>query len=196
MKSVIINGEESEIQGVGLPKVADLIELIKSSIDPEHMITSILIDGRDLAESDWVASTAQFSTSIIEVETGTPSEFVNTRLAAAAAVVRECFFSFRDARKCFQEGNMQEGNQKLVEAVNTLQAFFEWYVTMLDLLPEEERAMYKIEEQADGISEVCKKICQQQLYQSWWALGETLQGELEPKLDELEDYCRTFASQV
>ena len=36
------------------------------------------------------------------------------------------------------------------------------------------------------------KMSQQQLYQSWWALGETLEKELEPKLDKLEDFCRGF----
>ena len=33
---------------------------------------------------------------------------------------------------------------------------------------------------------------QQQLYQSWWAIGETLEKDLEPKLDALEDQCRKF----
>jgi hypothetical protein len=46
------------------------------------------------------------------------------------------------------------------------------------------------------ISETCKKICQQQLYQSWWALGESLEKELEPKLDKLEDACRKAAREV
>ena len=67
MKSVIINGEDSGISGDGLPRMSDLIELIKNSIDPDHMITSLLIDGRELAEEEWGAVTSQFQTSIMEV---------------------------------------------------------------------------------------------------------------------------------
>ncbi len=61
---------------------------------------------------------------------------------------------------------------------------------MLDLLPAGNRGVFDIRPQTDEIAEVCKNICQQQLYQSWWAIGETLEKELEPKLDQLEGYLR------
>jgi hypothetical protein len=53
-----------------------------------------------------------------------------------------------------------------------------------------------ISTQVQDISETCKKICQQQLYQSWWALGESLEKDLEPKLDKLEDVCRRVARDI
>jgi len=190
MVNVRINGEDSAIKGDTLPKVADLVELIKSVIDPDHMITGILIDGRDLGEDEWYASVNQLGTSIIEVETGTPEEFVASRLARASDIVRSCYMEFRNSRKSFQDGDMTSGNQKLVTAVNTLKAFFEWYRTLLGLMPEENKKKFDIEEQTQEILETCKRICQQQLYQSWWALGESLEKDLEPKLDKLEDFCR------
>ncbi|RMG44891.1 MAG: hypothetical protein D6719_00990 [Candidatus Dadabacteria bacterium] len=192
MVAVRINGQDSQIAADGLQRVADLVELIKSQIDPEHMITSILIDGRELSDADWSANTSQYETSIIEIETGTPESFVADRLAHASDIAGSCFFQFRDARKSFQAGNMQEGNQQLIQAVNTLQAFFEWYATLTELVPEDQRRELDISEQVNRISEICKKICQQQLYQSWWALGETLEKELEPELDGLEDFLRKF----
>ena len=85
---------------------------------------------------------------------------------------------------------MQAGNQNLIKAVNTLQAFFQWYSSMVVLLPPEERQAWKIEDQVNELSDTCKRICQQQLYQSWWALGETIKTQLEPQLDKLEDFCR------
>ena len=190
MVSVRINGEDSSIRSEGLPKVADLVELIKSMIDPEHMITGILIDGRDLGEDEWYANVNQLGTSIIEVETGTPEEFVSSRLTRASDIIRACYMEFRDARKSFQDGNMTTGNQRLATAVNTLKAFFEWYRTLLGLVPESRRSKFDIEEQTAELLETCKRICQQQLYQSWWALGESLEKDLEPKLDKLEDFCR------
>jgi hypothetical protein len=190
MINVKINGEESSVGGESSSKVTDLVELIKSIIDPDHMITSILINGRDLAEDEWYSTVNQLGTSIIEVETGTPEEFVADRLSKSSDVVRACYVEFRDARKGFQEGDMNIGNQRLVTAVNTLKAFFEWYKTLVTLVPEEKREFFNMEKQVSEISDVCKRICQQQLYQSWWALGESLEKELEPKLDALEDFCR------
>ncbi len=190
MVNVRINGEESTVNSESSSKVTDLVELIKSIIDPDHMITSILINGKDLAEDEWYSTVNQLGTSIIEVETGTPENFVGNRLEQSSDIVRACFVEFRDARKSFQDGDMNSGNQKLVTAVNTLKAFFEWYKTLISLVPEEKQTHFNMDKQVTEISETCKKICQQQLYQSWWALGESLEKELEPRLDSLEDFCR------
>ena len=194
MVSVRINGEDAALKADGLGSIAEVIELIKASIDPEHMITNLNLNGKELAESDWSATTNQFDTVMLEVETGTPSEFVRVRLGMAWEIARSLFNEFRDARKAFQTGNMMAGNKKLINAVNTARAFFEWYGSMLNLVPEANRGSYNISPQVIEISEVCKRLCQQQLYQSWWAIGETLEKDLEPKLDALEDCCRKFAS--
>ncbi len=193
---VIINGQESAINGTGLPKMADIVELIKASIDPAHMITQLLLDGKELGDNDWSAPTGTFETAIVEVATGTPEAFVQDRLAQSSAIVRTCFMEFRDARKSFQAGDMQLGNKQLIRAVDTARAFFEWYGVILELVPVEQRPAFDITAQVSDISTICKRICQQQLYQSWWALGETLEKELEPKLDKLEDFCRKFDRQV
>lgn len=190
MVSVRINGQDSQIKADGLPRVADLVELIKASIDPAHMITGILVNGKDLQDEDWAASTSKLGTSIIEVETGTPESFVADRLSKSSAIVNSCYIEFRDARKCFQDGDMQAGNAKLVVGVRTLKAFFEWYGALMELVPVDKRVAFDISTQVNDISETCKKICQQQLYQSWWALGESIHKDLEPRLDRLEDFCR------
>jgi hypothetical protein len=111
-------------------------------------------------------------------------------------VVRSCFFEFRDARKGFQDGDTVSGNKRLKVAVDTLRAFFDWYGTLVQLVSETKRGRLDISPQVTEISETCKKICQQQLYQSWWALGESLEKELEPKLDKLEDACRRAARDI
>ena len=54
MVSVRINGTDSSIGANNDLKIADLIELIKASIDPEHMITGIMLDGRDLSDDEWL----------------------------------------------------------------------------------------------------------------------------------------------
>jgi hypothetical protein len=190
--TVTVNGVSSPIRTDGLASVADMVELIKGTIDPEHMITSLLVNGRELQDHEWSAAPKQFGTAVIEVLTGSPREFVSERLAQSAEVVRSTFIEFRDARKLFQAAQTADGNKKLITAVNTLKAFFEWYGTMMELVPVNDRPRYEIMKNVEEISATCKKICQQQLYQSWWALGETIANELEPQLDKLEDVCRKF----
>lgn len=196
MVAVRINGSDAGLNSTQLVKVTDLIELIKTTIDPDHMIVSLLLNGKPLEDGDWNAGLSQYGTAIFEVETDTPENFVRSRFSQAADVVKTCYLEFRDARKSFQGGEMLDGNQKLARAVNTARAFFDWYGTILQLIPAERRGRYDISKQVEEISEVCKRICQQQLYQSWWALGETLEKELEPKLDKLEDFCREWRKEV
>jgi len=196
MLRVRINGEYTDVNCTSVPRFTDLIELLKVSIDPEHMMTSILIDGRELSDEEWSQSTAQLSGEVLDIQTGLPENYVADRIQDASRVVRSCFFEFRDARKGFQDGDMVTGNKRLKSAVDTLRAFFEWYGTLLQLVPTPKRSKLDITPQVQEISETCKKICQQQLYQSWWALGESLEKELEPKLDKLEDFLRKFERQV
>ncbi|MEY4669776.1 MAG: hypothetical protein RL518_2475 [Pseudomonadota bacterium] len=193
MLRVRINGEQTDVNCSAVPRFTDLIELLKVSIDPEHMMTSILIDGRELSDEEWSQNTAQLNGEVLDIETGRPEAYVADRIQDASRVVRSCFFEFRDARKGFQDGDMITGNKRLKSAVDTLRAFFEWYGTLLQLVPNANRSKLDITPQVQEISETCKKICQQQLYQSWWALGESLEKDLEPKLDKLEDACRRAA---
>jgi hypothetical protein len=160
------------------------------------MITVIQVDGQDVSDDDWFKPVSQVPGEILEICTGRPEEYVSARIQEASGVVRSCYFEFRDARKGFQDGDMQIGNKRLKVAVETLRAFFEWYGTLLQLVPEGKRSRLDISPQVVEISETCKKICQQQLYQSWWALGESLEKDLEPKLDKLEDACRRAAREV
>jgi len=196
MLRVLINGDEAQLDVSSVPRFSDLIELIKANIDPDHMITAILLDGREVTDDEWFRNITQLGDATVEIATGRPDEYVTTRISEASKVVRSCFLEFRDARKGFQDGDMQIGNRRLKVAVDTLRAFFEWYGTLLQLVPEDKRDCVDISPQVRDISETCKKICQQQLYQSWWALGESIEKDLEPKLDKLEDACRKAAKQM
>jgi len=191
-----INGKETPLSVDGLPRFTDVIELIKASIDPDHIITGIFVDEREVLEEEWAMSVGQLGDALVDITTGSPEEYVGERLRDAPNVVRSCFLEFRDARKGFQDGDMQSGNKRLKVAVDTLKAFFEWYGTLMQLVRAEDRDKLDITPQVKDISETCKRICQQQLYQSWWALGESLEKELEPQLDKLEDVCRRAAKQV
>lgn len=192
MVAVRINGDETSLQCGASSRFTELVELVKSIIDPDHIITDICVDGRDLSEGEWQGPVAQFGTSIVEIQTGRVDTYLRAKMSSTPELVNDLYLLFRQARKSFQCGSSAQGNQALGESVRAAKAFFEWYSSMLQLAPVQERASYDIEKQVIEIGEVCKKICQQQLYQSWWALGETIEKELEPKLDQLETFCRRF----
>jgi hypothetical protein len=196
MKRILINGQVVEFNLARARKFTELLELIKSTIDPEEMITAITIDGRELSDSEWEQEVSQFDCDNLEILTGSPDSYVGERLQDASRVVRSCFFEFRDARKGFQDGDNIVGNKRLKVAVDTLRAFFDWYGTLTQLVSETKRKNLDITPQVTDIADTCKKICQQQMYQSWWALGESLEKELEPKLDKLEDACRRVARDI
>jgi hypothetical protein len=196
MIRVRVNGNYADIPMASAPRFTDLIELVKSQIDPDHMITALLIDGRELTDDEWNQNVAMLSGETLDVTTGHPEMYVADRMQDASRVVRSCFYEFRDARKGFQDGDTVTGNKRLKVAVDTLKAFFEWYGTLVQLVSETKRERLDISPQVLEISESCKKICQQQLYQSWWALGESLEKDLEPKLDKLEDACRRVAREA
>lgn len=191
MAKLRINGSDSDLPVSSVPRVVDLVELVKAHIDPDHMITEILWNGRELEESDWYAATSTLGDVELDIFTGSPVDFVSSRLVQAADVVKACVLDFQDARKFFQDGDMATGNKRLSVAVNTLKAFFEWYGSLLELMPEERRAQFDITTKMSEISETCKRACQHQLYSSWWALGETIEKDLEPKLTNLEGFCRS-----
>ena len=193
MVSVRINGEEASLKTDTLHSMADVVELVKTTIDPEHMITNLFLNGKELMPNDWQANANQAGTMVLEVETGTPDAFIRERFGMAWQIVGTMYIEFRDARKNFQGGNMVAGNKKLINAVRTAKAFFDWYGAMLAIVPAERKSEYDITEQVGMMADICKRLCQQQLYQSWWAIGETIEKELEPTLDKLEDRCREFA---
>ena len=63
MRAITVNGQDAGTRAEGLSNMGEVIELLKSMIDPEHMITSITLDGRELSDADWNASTGQFARS-------------------------------------------------------------------------------------------------------------------------------------
>ena len=153
MVAVRINGDESSLQCGPSARFTELVELVKSIIDPDHIITDICIDGRDLSEGEWQGPVSSFGTSIVEIKTGRIEDYVRAKMASAPEVVNDLYLLFRQSRKLFQSGGSFDGNQALGEAVRAAKAFFEWYSSMRQLVPVQARAGYDIEKQVMEIGE-------------------------------------------
>lgn len=194
MVSVRIDGKQSTITGENLPRLIDLVEVIKDYIDPGHMITALEVNGRPLADEEWELPPQHFGTATVEVSTGTPGRYIADRMPMAPEIIDNCFLMFRETRKAFTEGNSQGGNELLQAAVSNFQAFVRWYRTMLDLMPGEQRTRFLIDDEVRVMTPTLERICTQQLTQSWKATGDTIFRELEPQLDTLHSRLRSIIS--
>lgn len=194
MVSVRINGNQSTITGESLPRLIDLVEVIKDHIDPGHMITALEVNGRPLADEEWELSPRHFGEATVEISTGTPGSYIADRIPMAPEIIDTCFLMFRETRKAFTEGNSEGGNELLQAAVNNFQAFVRWYRTMLELMPGDQRLRCSIDDEVRVMTPTLERICTQQLTQSWRATGDTIFRELEPQLDTLHSRLRSIIS--
>jgi hypothetical protein len=192
MIAVRVNGVESGLRTEGLVRVGDLIELVKTVIDPDHMIIGIEVNGEPISDDVWGGNLQAVKDSHFDFYTNTRTSYLSEQIARSPKAVQACYVQFRDARKTFQGGDTQSGNQKLVQATDTLKSFFDWFSVLLQLANDDQKVQMNLEPAVSDILTTCKNICQLQLYRSWWALGENIQNELEPQLDRLEDQCRTM----
>lgn len=92
MVAVRINGEEASLQCGASSRFTELVELVKSIIDPDHIITDISVHGRDLSEGEWQGQINQFGTAIVEISTGRVDEYVKEKMAASCELVNDSFF--------------------------------------------------------------------------------------------------------
>lgn len=196
MVSVKINNQPLEADLGSISTVPDLVEFVKTYIDPESIITGLFIDGRPLAEGDWRVPLNVFGTSVFEVCTGSKEEYLSDRMSVADEYLEQIIAEFTQAREFFKKGSSLDGNRSISNAVNDLNAFLNWYNTLLNMLPAgstscNENFLRQVEE----LSHTCEQLVQQQLYNSWWALGETMETKLEPQLGLLRESCRTIAAQ-
>lgn len=194
MVTVLIDGKPFAAPLGAVNSMTDLIELIRASIDPDTMITSVLLGGKELGDVDWRVPLSVHGTQVLEVTTGSRERYLADRFASSVDYVDHIKEEFAFARSCYEEGKNADANNAMIAAVNDLNAFLNWYNTLLSLAPGDlEQQLSLFRDQVTAISRTCEQMLQQQMYNSWWAIGETMKNELEPKLMTLKDACGDFA---
>ena len=190
MITVTVDGRPFSYQIDSTKSLGDLLELVKSSIDPDTIVTKILLDEKQLTDSDWRVPLAKQGGKSLEIITGTKQVYVDERLSSASMYLDKIIRSYGQARVLFKNGDIQPGNSALSAAVNDTKAFIEWYQTILQLIdnpPEAEVA--KFEDAVNQLTDTCEQVLQQQLYRSWWQLADLLERKLEPQLEQIKYAC-------
>jgi hypothetical protein len=197
MMNIQVDGSPLQMDLGGIKTMGDLLELVKTSIDPDTMIISIEFEGRPLADSDWTLPLSNQRGRTLEIKTGTKRSYLSERFSASAAIVEQIVNEFADAGDSYRSGMSPDGNVKLGRAVDDLGAFVNWYSSLLSMDQEALRKQSELfTAQVDGLQAICEQILQQQLYNSWWVLAETIQSRLNPKLEEIRSLCGDVASEL
>jgi hypothetical protein len=190
MMNVTVDGKPFSYQIESTKSLGDLIELIKSSIDPDTIIIKILMNENFPTDSDWKVPLAVQGNKSLEILTGSKQVYVDERLSSASLYLDKIIKSYGQARIAFKSGEVQPANTSLTTAVQDTKAFIDWYQTILQLIenpPEAE--VVKFEETVTQLTDTCEQILQQQLYRSWWQLADLLERKLEPQLEQMKYAC-------
>jgi len=188
--NVTVNGKPFPYPADAVKTMADLVEAIKSQIDPDTIITALRLNGRILDDNDWRIPLSSQSGVTLAVDTGSRQGYIEERLSSASLYLDKIIREFAQARMLFKNGDVQPANTELAKAVQDMRAFVDWYQTILQMIstpPEAE--VKKFEDTVIGLTDVCEQVLQQQLYRSWWAIAETLEKKLEPQLEQLKYAC-------
>lgn len=195
MVSVLVNGEEHFAGQSDAKSMGDLIELVKASMDPEVMITSINLSGEKLVDQDWSRSVSSLDGEVVQILTGDPEDFVTERISTSADVISHIIAQMEEASRFFEVSASFEGSEKFKEAIDEFQAFLGWFNTLFAL---KTNALAGKELQfsayVNEMTQTSEELLQLQLHQSWWAISETIKKGLVPQLGVLREFCRQLVS--
>jgi len=180
----------------GLNTLGDVVEYVKAIIDPDLMITGMTLNGEGIAEDAWQAPLKQLEGMQFAVSTGHVQDYLTERFQNSAAFVEQIRAEFNRSRGLFADGVQEDANRELARAVEDLNAFVNWYDSLLNLVQEDEWKSHigAFQSHVGDLAKTCDVLVKQQLEHSWWALGETMTSVLEPQLDSLQKECEQFAN--
>lgn len=195
MLNININGSRLNADLSASRTMGDLIEAVKTRIDPDTIIIDISFNGQSLNDSDWNLPISQHNGKTLEICTGSRQNFMMQRLALSPEIAGQIINNFSDAALSYKNGLTLDGNQLLQTAVGDLDAFIRWYSSVLAMAPSAEwkESFHK---QVAELQKACEQIFQQQLYNSWWVLAETINNRLRPSLEEVKKLCERLATEV
>lgn len=193
MLRVKINGEQ-ELADIGaINTMADLVELIKSNIDPDSIITSLTLEGRELSDADWRVPLSVQGDALLEVTTGSKEEYVSERLSHAGGYLEQIISQLQTSAAAYREGKNEDANNIFSQTMDDLKAFFNWYGAVLYVLAETaEEDVKDYGENIEPIVEISEEIVQHQLHQSWVLMADVIENKLITRLEKINDFCENL----
>jgi hypothetical protein len=194
MITVKVDGQPFAADISQIRTMGELVELIKATIDPDTIITSLTFEGRSLSDTDWRLPLNAQKPSTLEVSTGDKSVYLAERLNAADSYLGNIIEGFSSAASLYNAKSVDDANRKFASTVEDLLAFVNWYASMLAM--DDTKAQMRegeFDARIRQIKSICDSMLQQQMFHSWAILGDTLQNKLKPELERLREFCQSVA---
>ncbi len=187
MIQVIVDNNSLSTEFTNDRTMGELVEYIKSTIDPSSIIVSLTKDDIPLSDNDWKSNLSALTNSKLEIKTGAKSEFIKIRLEAVGNLVGNLIDRIQETSVLFQNGSIVEANKIFSSCLEDLNALISWLHSIISMDSEFYVTELKIfSGQVKDFRYVAGQLQQQQLFQSWWALGETLTTKLIPLLEAMK----------
>lgn len=197
MIQIEVDGKAMSADIGALRTMGELIEFIKTAIDPDVMLTSILFNGEPLSDADWNSPLAVHRGKTLQVLTGTKLGYLADRLGSSADIIAQVITSFLQVADSYRIGYQAEGNQRMTGATNDLLAVINWMGALL-MIDQDRFAVDQAEFKRiiDDITLTCEEMLQQQLYSAWWPLADVISNKLIPRLESLKAFGARLASSL
>lgn len=190
MVQIQLDGKPLVIEQSSAKTLGDVVELIKSNIDPDTIITSLLLEGGSLAEADWFAPLVQQNGKRLDVTTGTKRDFLTDRLSVANEFLTAVTAKFSDVERLFDNGLNLAGSSALSKAIKDLHSYINWYFGVLELDPKLRATVFvELSGDIDELKVICEQLFQHQLFNAWQGISGTIKDRLIPQLGKFAQSC-------
>jgi hypothetical protein len=188
MVQVIVDSNSMPSEMANMATVGELVEYIKSTIDPDTIIVSLTKDNEPLSDSDWKCALSSLRDSVLDIKTGSKTDFIKYRLESVADLVNSVEQDITHVSELFKGNKAIDANTHFTQTLENLNALVNWMYSVIAM--DAELFQAEIDEFSGIVKElkyVCGQMQQQQLFQSWWALGETLERKVLPVLNTMKE---------
>ena len=187
MVQVKVNNSEMPVPTQQLNTVTELVEYVKSSIDPETIIVSLTKNDAPLSDLDWRDPISPQEDITLNFITGLKSDFVSERLSIASEVATSLIEKLEACAQGFKQMRVHSANTEFLGFVSDLDAYISWLNSIYTL--QEDMFSSELEQYHELVHElelVCLKLQDQQITSSWWGLGDTLITDLAPLIKNIK----------
>jgi hypothetical protein len=188
MIQVKINDTEMQLPVNDVKTLGELVEYVKSSIDPETIIIDMTKNDEPLSDLDWRNPIKSSENVTLKFITGLKTEFVGQRLLLGVEIANSLIEKLELCAQSFKQLRVHSANTEFSKLVEDLEAYITWLNSIFNI--EEEMFAKELNEYhniVQNLESICVQIQEQQVSSSWWALGDTLISLLLPLLNSIKN---------
>lgn len=182
-------GDVSSVKTMG-----ELVELVKTTIDPVRMITSITLNGKSIEESDWRLPLSIHGAGQLAFETSSKEDFLEERIKGAPDILEQVISSFTAVSEGFRDNDSAQTNEKFASALEDLEAFINWYLAVVEVDSKiDPNYLESFSGLLNEMSAICDGMVRDMMTAKWADVAKAIDLQLVPKLEKIRLTTSEFA---